>query len=311
LFAAQTGSNLVYEESAIGFNSTELGEDLKGPEGVAVDAAGDVFISDTGNDRVVELPAGGGAQQTIVSGLKQPAGIALDRAGNLYIADSGNDRVVELVRGSAPALAFTKTQVDKTAAGGPQTLELINTGNLPLTFSDVSFPPDFPAASNASNEEDLCASGVSVAPGAGCGIAVNFVPLHGGALSESIKILDNSLNGEPAAQTASLTGKALLTQTIAFLSPAKITLGAAPLNLATVTAASSGLGVTFKVLSGPATLKGAVLTFKGAGKVVVEASQAGNANYEPATPVKKTIVVAKAAASRPTAPRRPDTGEPR
>lgn len=311
LFAALSGSNLVYEESATGFTSTELGEDLKGPEGVAVDAAGDVFISDTGNDRVVELPAGGGAQQTIVSGLKQPAGIALDKAGNLYIADSGNDRVVELVRSTAPALAFPKTQVDKTAAKGPQTLELINDGNLPLTFSDVGFPPDFPADSNAGSEEDLCASGVSIAPGAGCGIAVNFVPLRGGALSESIKILDNSLNGAPATQTVSLTGKALLTQTIAFLPPSKVTFGVAPLNLATVTAASSGLGVTFKVLSGPATLKGAVLTFKGAGNVVVEAKQAGNGNYEPATPVKKTIVVAKAAALRPTAPRQPYTGEPR
>jgi hypothetical protein len=47
--------------------------------------------------------------------------------------------------------------------------------------------------------------------------------------------------------------------------------------------ASSGLSVTYEVLSGPAKIKGSTLTFTGAGKVMLRASQAGNSNYHPAS----------------------------
>ena len=84
---------------------------LNSPEGIAVDAAGDLIIADTNNDAVREVAAATGDISTIAgdgtgapgfSGdgalaihakLDAPYGIALDYAGNLYIADSGNNRV--------------------------------------------------------------------------------------------------------------------------------------------------------------------------------------------------------------------------
>ncbi len=48
--------------------------------GVAVDAAGDVFIADTSNNRVVKVPAGEGAQTTVGTGLRSPQGVAVDAA---------------------------------------------------------------------------------------------------------------------------------------------------------------------------------------------------------------------------------------
>ena len=73
---------------------------LTGPNGDAVDGAGDVFISDTGNNRVVELPrtaTGYGPQATLpTSGLSGPAGMVVDGAGDVFITDSYNKRVVEL-----------------------------------------------------------------------------------------------------------------------------------------------------------------------------------------------------------------------
>ena len=60
--------------------------------------------------------------------------------------------------------------------------------------------------------------------------------------------------------------------------------------------ASSGLPVTFAVVSGPASLSGAnTLTITGAGAIVVQASQAGNGQYNPAVDVPQTITVNKAA----------------
>lgn len=84
---------------------------LNSPEGLAADAAGDLYIADTNNDAVREVVAATGKIATVAgdgtgvpgfSGDGGPAtsaklnaayGVALDSAGNLYIADSGNNRV--------------------------------------------------------------------------------------------------------------------------------------------------------------------------------------------------------------------------
>lgn len=80
-------------------------------------------------------------------------------------------------------------------------------------------------------------------------------------------------------------------QSISFGQPSAQTYGT-PLNLSAT--ASSSLSVSFSVVSGSATVSGTILTFTGAGSVVVRASQAGNANYNAATSVDRTITVNKA-----------------
>lgn len=59
--------------------------------------------------------------------------------------------------------------------------------------------------------------------------------------------------------------------------------------------ASSGLPVTFSVVSGPATVSGATLSLTGVGSVTVQASQAGTDNYNAASPVTQTFAVSLAA----------------
>jgi hypothetical protein len=53
--------------------------------------------------------------------------------------------------------------------------------------------------------------------------------------------------------------------------------------------ATSGLNVVYTVLSGPGTINGNLLTFTGAGDVVVRASQPGDLTYRPAPTVDQTI----------------------
>jgi hypothetical protein len=60
---------------------------------------------------------------------------------------------------------------------------------------------------------------------------------------------------------------------------------------------TSGLAVTYSVVSGPATLNGSTLTYTGTGDVVVRASQAGGTNYNAATNVDRTIAVSAPAVS--------------
>jgi sugar lactone lactonase YvrE len=81
---------------------------LFNPSGVAVDAAGNLYIADTTNSRVRKVSTSGtittvagngtpgfsgdGGPATNAS-LVYPSGVAVDAAGNLYIADSQNNRV--------------------------------------------------------------------------------------------------------------------------------------------------------------------------------------------------------------------------
>jgi uncharacterized protein (TIGR03437 family) len=85
---------------------------LNKPQGVAVDAAGDIFISDSLNNVIREVTPDGiissvvGTASPGYSGdygqganaqLRRPGGIVFDKSGNLYIADSGNNVVREVV----------------------------------------------------------------------------------------------------------------------------------------------------------------------------------------------------------------------
>jgi hypothetical protein len=98
--------------------------------------------------------------------------------------------------------------------------------------------------------------------------------------------------GTGAAQfTPSLSSSAQVTiggaQTITFWNSS--TTYGTPVTLSAT--ASSGLAVTFSVVSGPGSISGSTLTPTGVGAIVVAANQAGNANYLAATAVDKTVTV--------------------
>ena len=94
IYGSGTGPQIAYGPAV----QTTVGSGLSQPAGVAVDAAGDVFIANFGNNRVVELPAGGGAQTTVGSGYREPTGVAVDGAGDVFIVD-GNGRVLKVPAG--------------------------------------------------------------------------------------------------------------------------------------------------------------------------------------------------------------------
>ena len=97
--------------------------------------------------------------------------------------------------------------------------------------------------------------------------------------------------GASATSPADLyTYIAPLPQTINFPQPPSAYAGTAV--LLTATGGPSTSPVVFSVISGPATVtgrNGSTLTYTGAGTVVVEADQKGDANYAAAPPVQRTI----------------------
>ncbi len=93
----------------------------------------------------------------------------------------------------------------------------------------------------------------------------------------------------PVSQTFTVATEA---QTITFPTIPNHTTTDQPFTLAAT--ASSGLAVSYAVVSGPATISGSTVTLTGAGAVVIKASQPGNINFAAATPVSQTFTVSLA-----------------
>jgi hypothetical protein len=100
-------------------------------------------------------------------------------------------------------------------------------------------------------------------------------------------------NWEEAAATASVTVAGKLAQTITFPTPADQLANNPPVTLTAT--ASSGLPVTYTLVSGPGLLAGNRLTLRGdAGRVVVRAAQAGDARYDAAPDATVSFAVSAA-----------------
>lgn len=83
---------------------------LTGPEGVAVDASGSVYVSNVDNDRIMKLETESTSQTVLpFTGLKEPYGLAVDADGAVYVADTDSNRVLKLAAGSSSqtVLPFT------------------------------------------------------------------------------------------------------------------------------------------------------------------------------------------------------------
>jgi uncharacterized protein (TIGR03437 family) len=126
---AGNGATEFFPEDSAGTSSS-----LSDPRGVAVDAAGNVYIADTGHNRVRKLfPSGaistiagfegaccyaGDGGLAAQARLNRPAGLTLDAAGNLYIADAGNS-AIRLLRPVATDLTIAAVTNAASNLSGP------------------------------------------------------------------------------------------------------------------------------------------------------------------------------------------------
>jgi uncharacterized protein (TIGR03437 family) len=109
---------------------------LFSPWGIAVDAAGNIFIADTGNHRIrkvspdgiISTVAGSGVRGSSGDGgpataasLNEPNGVALDSGGNLYIADTANHRIRKVTPGGIISTVAGTGRPGLIGDGGPAT----------------------------------------------------------------------------------------------------------------------------------------------------------------------------------------------
>ena len=125
--------------------------------------------------------------------------------------------------------------------------------------------------------------------GGGCTLTVNGAALQSGANLVTATFVSGSYATSTSSSVTVTVGTSLEAQTISFTQPATQSYGVGSITLAAT--ASSGLAVSYAVISGPGTVSGSTLTITGAGSIVVQAMQAGNSSYEAAIPVSVTVTV--------------------
>jgi trimeric autotransporter adhesin len=157
---ASNGSLSVYVGTGVpGFSGdgmAAVGAQLYGPVGLALDAAGNLFVADQGNNRIRRVDAETGRISTVAGSdsiygfsgdggpairarLGLPAGVAIDSRGRLYIADTNNNRVrvvdtdgvIHTIAGSGSAgLAGDGGPATAARLFGPSGLAFFHAGNL-------------------------------------------------------------------------------------------------------------------------------------------------------------------------------------
>lgn|GEM_PF-2117702 len=218
------------------------------------------------NYGVVSGPATVSGNQLTVTGVGTVT-VKASQAGNLSFATAADSTASFTV--APKALTITANNASRAygaanpANPGFTAPALVGTDSISsLTFS-------YPAAASATA---TVGTSYSITPSAavfGSGSAANYAVGY-------------------VAGTLTIAG--IASQSISFAPPAAATYGDAALTPSAT--ASSGLPVSFALVSGPASLNGSTLTITGAGTISLRASQGGNVDYAAAADVTGSIAVA-------------------
>jgi hypothetical protein len=320
LYIADTGNNRVRKVSGgvittvagngtsgfSGDNGPATSAQLAGPEGIAVDSLGNLYIADTGNNRVrtvsngvITTVAGNGTYgfsgdngPAASAQLAYPAGVAVDSAFNLYIADSENNRVRNVSSGLITTVAGNGTYG-------------FSGDNGPATSAQLDFPYDVAVDSAGKlyiadrfnyRVRKISSGAITSIAGSGTrGFSGDNGPATSAEFTDPMSVAVDSARNVYVADSnviRMLHPDAIETgpQTISFASLPTVTIGIAPFAIGAI--ASSGLPVSFASTT-PAvcTVAGSIVTVVAVGACSITASQPGNSIYFAATPVTQIFTV--------------------
>lgn len=322
---SQTTYPAVVFAQPIGGSRITLSSGVNVEPGLAIQ---DGFAYFTGSESIYRVPIGGGTRQTMASNLNDAYDLALD-ATNIYWVEAGNPlgtngsvRQMPLSGGPIITLATNLAQpvaitVDSTNVywlennNGSTTRSALKWAAKASAVSDV-LPPTIsitnPADGAQFNESVLSVSGTaaddtSVAlvelrlnagvwqTATGTTNWTGSVNLVSGTNTIEARSRDSAGNYSTIASVIATYSPpdTKLPQTITFGALSKQVVGDAPFALSAT--ASSGLPVSFSVLSGPVILSGNIVTMTGAGLAVLRASQSGDATNAPAPDVDQVLII--------------------
>ena len=218
-----------------------------------------------------------------------PWGVAVDAGGNVYVADSHN-HTIRKISPSGVVITLAGTQFSSGAADGSSITAQFNypSGVAVDTAGNV-----FVADTNNHKIRRISLAGVvttlagtEVEGGTnGSGAAASFANPYGVAVDAGGNIYVADTQNHKIRK-----GIPPLAQSIFF--PAINTRAYGDIPFLVSAGTSSGLPVSFSIISGPATISGNTITLTGVGSIVVRATQIGNTTYAAAM-VDQSFAVTK------------------
>jgi len=103
---------------------TTLGFGAGTLQGLAVDAADNLYVADASNNAIDKIPLLGGNASIMGAGLSSPKAVAVDATGNLYVSDYGNNSVKEILAAGGNTITIA------TGFSGPQGIAVDAAGNV-------------------------------------------------------------------------------------------------------------------------------------------------------------------------------------
>jgi sugar lactone lactonase YvrE len=134
------------------------GSGLNDPNGLVIDASGDIYVANTGASQIVELTAPTyTTSQVLGGGFSQPQGVAIDGAGNVFVGDGGNGAVKEIPVGCTSS-ACVLTLGNGYAFQVPYGVAVDGQGNLFVSDSTASEVYELPVSSGYPTVTQLAPS---------------------------------------------------------------------------------------------------------------------------------------------------------
>jgi len=204
IYIPDSGNNRIRKVSASGTITTFAGDGLAGyggdngpatsaylrqPSGVALDAAGNLYIADTENsairkvssktNQIISVAQTGqgvtlapGSQNVLTVTLYAPIGLAIDSHGDVFVADS-LDMLIREIQGNLAILDYEATPVRQDSVSAPQDQIVENDGTAPLDTASLTHD----ANSEIDNAGTTCHLGTPfLAVNSTCVIAAEFAP---------------------------------------------------------------------------------------------------------------------------------------
>ncbi|HVH34973.1 MAG TPA: hypothetical protein VM847_12785, partial [Tahibacter sp.] len=193
--------------------------------------------------------------------------------------------------GNANYAAAPQVQQSFAVGQGSQTITFTSTAPAAATVGGASYTVAATATSGLPVSFSIAAASSSICAIAGSTVTFQSV---GTCVINANQAGNANYTAAPQVQQSFAVGQG--SQTISFTStaPAAATVGGASYSVAA--SATSGLAVSFSIAAGSSSIcaiAGSTVTFQGAGTCVINANQAGNANYAAAPQVQQSFAVGK------------------
>ena len=238
-----------------------------------------------GSETAPSLPG----QYAVTASLDHPMHTGSGAADLTILGLSGRGQ--RLTSGSSLPQEATGTDFGRVILGrvATQTFTITNPGTTPVALTGS---PQVQAFGEHAGDFQISVLPAAAIPAGGrVSFEVRFAPTQPGARQAVVSLACAALANGPITFAVGGFGAlpSLVTQSISFNLPSSLFLSQGPVPLTAT--ASSGLPVSWTLLSGPATLQDGQLILTGPGTVRVEARQQGGGNFAPANPVVRTLTV--------------------